>query len=79
MEAAGWSSQSPPSNGNSSDLSSRVVWNPLGQSGSGVVRGGQESCPTNYSANFKIIPVSVATHSEPSPAARNMARTAVAR
>jgi hypothetical protein len=32
-----------------------------------------------YSANFKIIPVSVATHSEPSAAARNMARTAVAR
>jgi len=35
--------------------------------------------PPHYFASFKIMPASVATHSVPSPAARNMARTAVAR
>src|ERR1039458_8966400 len=42
-------------------------------------RGRRPGGLPHYSTNFKIIPVSVATHSDPSPAARNMARTAVAR
>src|ERR1022692_1417117 len=51
---------------------------PAGQR-AGVDAGRRTGVLPHYSANFKIIPVSVATHSEPLPAARNMARTAVAR